>query len=210
MGLAPRCAQPAAALGCVAARTRQRHLPQPVPQAWQLPVGAPSICRGFPRGEQRHLAVPRARASPQMAGHGNSVRLRTRSGRLSNGLCVLLRLAVVLHRRRSETPLPEILIKAERAQIKLRFPDGWLGVHQLTTADLETEARLPESRRVQTDSSSSPGSRRGATSPSRPSRRICCASRDRAEPRFYPHIQAVAAQYPGTYVVTQIRIQTPA
>ncbi|MDP6182886.1 MAG: exopolyphosphatase, partial [Gammaproteobacteria bacterium] len=55
-------------------------------------------------------------------------------------LCVLLRLAVVLHRRRSDTELPDIDIKVKNTKVNLRFPNGWLGDHQLTTADLEQEA----------------------------------------------------------------------
>lgn len=94
---------------------------------------------GFSRGEQRHLAVlvrGHRRKWPGMEFGTVADPIRPALERL----CVLLRLAVVLHRRRSETPLPEIQVKAGGRKIKLRFPEGWLGVHQLTTADLETEA----------------------------------------------------------------------
>jgi exopolyphosphatase/guanosine-5'-triphosphate,3'-diphosphate pyrophosphatase len=55
-------------------------------------------------------------------------------------MVILLRLAVLLHRNRSETPLPEIGIKAKKRAIELTFPDGWLFDHPLTIADLEEEA----------------------------------------------------------------------
>jgi exopolyphosphatase/guanosine-5'-triphosphate,3'-diphosphate pyrophosphatase len=56
-------------------------------------------------------------------------------------LCVLLRLAVVLHRGRSRQPLPPLALIAEVRRVELRFPAGWLDEHPLTRADLEAEAR---------------------------------------------------------------------
>ena len=94
---------------------------------------------GFSRGEQRHLAVlVRGHRRKWPTAEFGTVADPARPA--LERLCVLLRLAVVLHRRRSETPLPEIQIKARGNKIKLRFPDGWLGIHQLTTADLDIEA----------------------------------------------------------------------
>lgn len=55
-------------------------------------------------------------------------------------LCLLLRLAVVLHRSQSESPLPPIQFEASDATIKLSFPEGWLDQQPLTRADLEQEA----------------------------------------------------------------------
>ena len=55
-------------------------------------------------------------------------------------LCVLLRLAVVLHRSRSKDRLPAINFSAEGKKLLLRFPEGWLEHHPLTHADLEQEA----------------------------------------------------------------------
>jgi exopolyphosphatase/guanosine-5'-triphosphate,3'-diphosphate pyrophosphatase len=55
-------------------------------------------------------------------------------------LCVLLRLAVLLHRGRSSERLPPIRLQARKDFVELRFPPGWLGAHPLTRADLETEA----------------------------------------------------------------------
>ncbi|MEF8750172.1 MAG: exopolyphosphatase [Candidatus Accumulibacter propinquus] len=57
-------------------------------------------------------------------------------------LCVLLRLAVVLHRGRSNEPLPEISLRVQRQRLRLQFPSGWLAAHPLTRADLQHEARL--------------------------------------------------------------------
>lgn len=57
-------------------------------------------------------------------------------------LCVLLRLAVVLHRGRGKDPLPTITARADRQRLRLGFPAGWLEEHPLTSADLEAEARF--------------------------------------------------------------------
>jgi exopolyphosphatase/guanosine-5'-triphosphate,3'-diphosphate pyrophosphatase len=56
-------------------------------------------------------------------------------------LMTILRLAVLLHRSRSEQPLPEFALEASRRKLKLGFPAGWLESHPLTLADLEQEAR---------------------------------------------------------------------
>ncbi len=94
---------------------------------------------GFSRGEQRRLAV-------LVRGHRRKFPLAEFDTLPEpprahiEKLCVLLRLAVVLHRRRSDTELPDIDIKVKNTKVNLRFPNGWLGDHQLTTADLEQEA----------------------------------------------------------------------
>ena len=59
-------------------------------------------------------------------------------------LCVLLRLAVLLHRSRSSDPLPDLSIKAEKNKLALCFGEGWLKEHPLTEADLDTEAQYLE------------------------------------------------------------------
>lgn len=46
----------------------------------------------------------------------------------------------MLHRRRSETTLPDINMKVEEQRIRLRVPKNWLEAHQLTAADLDQEA----------------------------------------------------------------------
>jgi exopolyphosphatase/guanosine-5'-triphosphate,3'-diphosphate pyrophosphatase len=55
-------------------------------------------------------------------------------------LCVLLRIAVLLHRGRSREPLPELELQAADKHLELLFPPGWLESHPLTRADLEAEA----------------------------------------------------------------------
>ena len=54
-------------------------------------------------------------------------------------LCVLLRLAVVLHRSRSNSSLPEMRISVSKNRVNLDFPSGWLDKHPLTFVDLSTE-----------------------------------------------------------------------
>jgi exopolyphosphatase/guanosine-5'-triphosphate,3'-diphosphate pyrophosphatase len=57
-------------------------------------------------------------------------------------LCVLLRLAVLLHRSRSERRAPRLRLRAEKNALGVRFPDGWLARHPLTHADLDEERSL--------------------------------------------------------------------
>ncbi|MEK7991489.1 MAG: exopolyphosphatase [Thiotrichaceae bacterium] len=55
-------------------------------------------------------------------------------------LCILLRLAVLVHR--SRTPIdqmPEIMLQTTDSGIKVQFPPQWLEKHPLTHADLEQE-----------------------------------------------------------------------
>ena len=54
-------------------------------------------------------------------------------------LCVLLRLAVVLHRSRSNSSLPEMQISVSKNRVNLDFPSDWLNKHPLTFVDLSTE-----------------------------------------------------------------------
>ena len=54
--------------------------------------------------------------------------------------CLVLRLAVVLHRARTTAPLPKINISAADHGIELRFPEQWLANHPLTNLDLAQEA----------------------------------------------------------------------
>ena len=55
-------------------------------------------------------------------------------------LCVLLRIAVVLHRSRSDMALPPFDVRAEDDVIRLSFPRNWIAEHPLTQLDLEQEA----------------------------------------------------------------------
>ena len=55
-------------------------------------------------------------------------------------LAILLRLAVLLHRRRSDTLLPVFRLTAKKRTIDIRFPRGWLAKNPLTRADLALES----------------------------------------------------------------------
>ena len=54
-------------------------------------------------------------------------------------LCILLRIAVILHRSRSKDRLPAISFSIDNKKLMVEFPDGWLEHHPLTHADLEQE-----------------------------------------------------------------------
>lgn len=56
-------------------------------------------------------------------------------------LCVLLRLACLLNRPRSDRRLPELRLRAKKTKLILSFPAGWLDEHPLTRADLEREVK---------------------------------------------------------------------
>lgn len=57
-------------------------------------------------------------------------------------LAILLRLAVLLHRSRTDFALPPLTITTTERGIALRFDSGWLDAHPLTSADLEQEMHL--------------------------------------------------------------------
>jgi exopolyphosphatase/guanosine-5'-triphosphate,3'-diphosphate pyrophosphatase len=52
---------------------------------------------------------------------------------------VLLRLAVLLNRGRTPTPVPDMRVDAGPNELALQFPPGWLEQHPLTRADLDNE-----------------------------------------------------------------------
>jgi exopolyphosphatase/guanosine-5'-triphosphate,3'-diphosphate pyrophosphatase len=54
-------------------------------------------------------------------------------------MCVLLRIAVLLHRGRTDQLIPEIGITINNKNIDLSFPAGWLDEHSMTLADLIKE-----------------------------------------------------------------------
>ncbi|MCK5668814.1 MAG: Ppx/GppA family phosphatase, partial [Gammaproteobacteria bacterium] len=55
-------------------------------------------------------------------------------------LAIILRLAVVLNRSRSDASLPTMKFSAKNKIINIKFPQEWLNDHPLTEADLQTEA----------------------------------------------------------------------
>lgn len=54
-------------------------------------------------------------------------------------MCILLRLAVLLHRGRTDQMAPDIDITISDKKIHLQFPDNWLDEHSMTLADLINE-----------------------------------------------------------------------
>ncbi len=54
-------------------------------------------------------------------------------------MCVFLRLAVLLHRSRSDLAIPDVTISVNDHDINLRFPEGWLDENGMTLADLIKE-----------------------------------------------------------------------
>lgn len=94
---------------------------------------------GFARDEQRALAFlvrthrrkfPREQFE-QLAADEREVLLLP---------CIALRLAVLLHRARSDAVLPEIEMEWRPDSVRVRFADRWLEDNALTEADLEQEA----------------------------------------------------------------------
>ena len=80
------------------------------------------------RGHRRKFPVDEYRHAPRLLALG-----------------VLLRLAVVLHRGRSDHVLPTFSVVAKGepgpgGEINLKFPRKWLSEHPLTQLDLEQEA----------------------------------------------------------------------
>ncbi len=63
-------------------------------------------------------------------------------------LCLLLRIAVVLNRSRSATPLPAITLEGDELSMRLGFAAEWLEDHPLTQADLAEEAEYLRSAGV--------------------------------------------------------------
>jgi exopolyphosphatase / guanosine-5'-triphosphate,3'-diphosphate pyrophosphatase len=58
----------------------------------------------------------------------------------SRYLCVILRLAVLMHRGRSPTTKPYPMVDPDGMRLVLRFPDDWLSHHPQTQLELEQEA----------------------------------------------------------------------
>jgi len=93
---------------------------------------------GFPREEQRLL-------SRLVGGHRRKLSLDGMEelvppwDRNAQYVIVLLRLAVLLHRGRSTTALPEIELSATPRSLEVQFPGRWLKDHPLTSADLQQE-----------------------------------------------------------------------
>lgn len=93
---------------------------------------------GFSQPEQEALAQ-------LVASHRRRLRPEHYEALMSAGglplfrLCLLLRLAILVHHSRSRDPLPKLRLKTDGVEFSLRFPRGWLDSHPLTQADLEQE-----------------------------------------------------------------------
>jgi exopolyphosphatase/guanosine-5'-triphosphate,3'-diphosphate pyrophosphatase len=57
-------------------------------------------------------------------------------------LCVLLRLAVLLHHSRSREATPALRLKSDGLKFELRFPKGWLETHPLSQEDFAGETEI--------------------------------------------------------------------
>jgi exopolyphosphatase/guanosine-5'-triphosphate,3'-diphosphate pyrophosphatase len=93
---------------------------------------------GFSRTEQSLLAtlVLNHRQKFRITSFENLVAQAQKPG---IRLCVLLRLAVLLHRGRTDEQVPDVSIRVDKSDITLKFPENWLAQHSLTSADLKKE-----------------------------------------------------------------------
>ncbi len=96
------------------------------------------VMPGFSRDDQLMLAAliggQRRKVTPAQFHEVPGLRRE-----LGRRLCVLLRLAVRLHRSRSPIPPPPLEVRAGDGKLEVRFPNGWLDEHHLTRASLELE-----------------------------------------------------------------------
>ncbi|MDX1694717.1 MAG: exopolyphosphatase [Ketobacteraceae bacterium] len=93
---------------------------------------------GFSKQEQTILAVlvashRRKVRQPLFDELPESVRLTALK------LCLLLRIAVILHRSRLDQHLPSFLLEVDDTCVTLMFPDQWLEEHPLTRGELQQE-----------------------------------------------------------------------
>jgi exopolyphosphatase/guanosine-5'-triphosphate,3'-diphosphate pyrophosphatase len=100
-------------------------------------IGASDLF-GFSREEQKQLATL-VRAHRRKLPVSAIKALPRQRARAIERLAILLRLAVVVHRSRGPEPAPEIELTLTKNSVGLRFPEGWLGGHPLTHADLQSE-----------------------------------------------------------------------
>ncbi len=103
---------------------------------------------GFSSDEQRRLGIlvrSHRRKFPANLFRGLPKPQQQRLQRL----CILLRLAVLLHRSHSDVPPPDVRFSAGSKSLALIFPDGWLAEHPLTEADLAQEALYLQAAKFQ-------------------------------------------------------------
>jgi len=103
---------------------------------------------GFSSSEQKLLAI-------LVRGHRRKLPLsllkdlsKSQALRLQR-LCILLRMAVLLHRSHSDTVQPVPVFTAADKALSLSFAAGWLAEHPLTAADLEQEGAYLQTAKFQ-------------------------------------------------------------
>jgi exopolyphosphatase/guanosine-5'-triphosphate,3'-diphosphate pyrophosphatase len=101
-------------------------------------IAANADLPGFPRAEQRYLALLIGCQRHEIdVSQAASLPRAWRESALR--LTLLLRLAVLLNRSRSEVQLPAISLSVTDTTLLLDFEPDWLRVNPLTVADLERE-----------------------------------------------------------------------
>ena len=94
---------------------------------------------GFSRQDKQALSVL-VRAHRQKFPTGIFEVLGARRAERMTHLALVLRIAVVLHRGRSDAGAPGIVAQGTPRMLRLAFPPGWLDAHPLTLAQLGHEA----------------------------------------------------------------------
>ena len=100
---------------------------------------AESVLSGFSREEQ-HVLATIVRGQRRTFPRKSLKKLAKESRKSTRYLMVLLRLAMVFNRGRSETTDTFIKLKAKKRSLQLKLPKNWLDDHPLTEADLIREA----------------------------------------------------------------------
>jgi len=96
---------------------------------------------GFSRQDQLHLAAL-VKAHRRKLARAAFAEFPPATAETLQRLCILLRIAVRLHRTRSPKPLPRFSLRPVADGLELGFPSAWLVKHPLTRADLEEEDTL--------------------------------------------------------------------
>ncbi|MEE4330645.1 MAG: Ppx/GppA phosphatase family protein [Wenzhouxiangella sp.] len=95
---------------------------------------------GFSRHEQQFLAVL-AQLQRRRIHSAEFERLPARLHHPARCLLILLRLAVLIHRPRSDTGLSDFALSLSGDRLRLETPANWLAANPLTRQDLDDEAR---------------------------------------------------------------------
>ena len=94
---------------------------------------------GFSRQQQALLAAL-VRAHRRKFADNEFAALPARVSDSAKRLTILLRLAALVHRGRSGSHRPPMLLTAAEREIRITFPEGWLNKHPLTGAEIAHEA----------------------------------------------------------------------